>query len=425
MNKTLKITISILLSAAFFYLFIKDVNKIPVVKDSGLYQGTGSHQDRALYIADIENFEVGDSITISSNRRKDVYVHTIAEIIQELDSSNPSYLVTEKPIEIELLMEDHPVIHFPRLQRSLIRANYWWILPALVATILALVIRAYRWKFFLQDYSKIKYQSLWRSVCVGYMANNLLPFRIGEIVRAWFLARKENRKTSEVFGTIVLERILDILSILILYVLFVIYFATGKSVNLPREMVYGAWIMAVIALGALAFLILLKSKTESVRRLLDRILVIFPEAISNKANQMLDAFIEGLWIINSWKSIIITFSLSMLIWLVLAFAYLYMFFAVGIPANLMLSLFLIVALAFAVSIPSAPGFIGTFHWVGQQALLLMGLKGNVEAYVLMAHLLAYIPVVVLGLFYLSLENISFSELRSSAGNLSESKPLES
>ncbi len=419
MNKTLKIIISILLSAAFFYLFIKDVNKIPIIRDSGLHKGAGLQADRILYIADIENFEVGDSLTISSGRRKEVFRHKIAEIVGGEDGSGPPYLVTERPIEIELLADDHPIIHFPRLQRSLARANYWWILPALVATVLALVVRAYRWKFFLQDYAEIKFQSLWRSVCVGYMANNVLPFRIGEIVRAWFLARKENRKTSEVFGTIVLERILDILSILILYVVFVFYFAAGKSVKLPREMVYGAWIMAVIALGALGFLILLKTKTARVRELLSRVFKIFPDAVSSKANQMLDAFIKGLWIINSWKSIIISFSLSMLIWLVLAFAYLYVFFAVGIPANLILALFLIVALAFAVSIPSAPGFIGTFHWVGQQTLLLMGLKGNVEAYVLMAHLLAYIPVVLLGLFYLSLENVSWSELKSSAGKLSE------
>jgi glycosyltransferase 2 family protein len=423
MNKTLKITISILLSAAFFYLFIKDVNKIPLVRNSGLHQGSGQHAGRVLFVADVENFEIGDTFTLSSDKIPQKLTCRVAEITTYPDLRQTPYIVTEEPIQTELLLDDNPVIHFPRLQRALLRANYWWILPALAATVLALIIRAYRWKFFLNDFSRIKFQSLWRSVCVGYMANNVLPFRIGEIVRAWFLARKENRRTSEIFGTIVMERIFDILSILILYVLFVFYFAAQESVNLPEEMVYGAWIMAIIALGALGFLILLKCRTQIVRRILNYFLNIIPDTAAKKANQMIDAFVEGLWIINSWKCIVVTFSLSMLIWLILAFAYLYVFFAVGIDGTLVLSLFLIVALAFAVSIPSAPGFIGTFHWVGQQVLLLMGLRGNIEAYVLMAHLLAYIPVVVLGLFYLSLENISWKELKTSAMKLSESDTI--
>jgi len=196
--------------------------------------------------------------------------------------------VTEKPINVELKLDDHPIIHFPRLQRALVRANYWWILPSLMITILALVIRAYRWKFFFLRYEQIKFQSLWRSVCIGYMANNVLPFRIGEFVRAWFFGRKEKRPASEVFATIVLERIFDILSILILYVAFVFYFATIETVNLPGEMIYGAWVMAVIAIGSLTSLIALRYWTRLTRRILGFFLKWFPDKLSKKANQMVE-----------------------------------------------------------------------------------------------------------------------------------------
>jgi len=168
-------------------------------------------------------------------------------------------------------------------------ANYWWILPSLIFTILALLIRAYRWKFFFTKYNQISFSSLWRSVCIGYMANNVLPFRIGEIVRAWFFAQRENRKTSEVFGTIVLERIFDILSILILYVIFVFSFS-----NLPPWMVWGAWVMAAIALFALGSLIALKFWTTITRKIIDIVLKPFSKTIAKKINHMVDSFIEGL-----------------------------------------------------------------------------------------------------------------------------------
>ena len=417
MKKTLKICIGILFSAALFYLFIKDVNRIPIVHDSGLDQGSGDEKSKVIYVTDAGNFEIGDEVEIRSEGAGAPLKHRVVRVVETTETGTYPYIVTAEPVNVMLRSSDNPVIVFPRLQRALLRANYWWIFPALVMTIVALWIRAYRWKFFFIQYEKIAYRSLWRSVCIGYMANNVLPFRIGEIVRAWYFGRKENRRVSEVFGTIVLERIFDILSILILYVAYVIYFAALQTVNLPGEMILGAWVMGFIAISALAFLLALRYWTVGTRRFIKWFLDRLPASLARRIDQLIETFIHGLWIFDSWRCILAAFSLSMVIWIVLALAYLFVFYAVGIPSTLLVSLFLIVALAFAVSIPSAPGFIGTFHWVGQQVLLLMGLKGNIEAYVLLAHLLAYIPVVVLGFFYLSIENISWKELRTSAVKL--------
>jgi len=412
MNRAFKILLGVLFSVALFYLFIKDVNEIPLKADSGFGHGEGKYRNKVIYVQDVNNFRVGDEIHISSkSMQEDLYL-TVASV--HADENEQPYLATKKVISSELTLNDNAQIHFPRLQRALATANYWWLIPCLISSILALLIRAYRWRFFFIKYEKIKYQSLWRSVCIGYMANNVLPFRMGEIVRAWVFGRKESRRTSEVFGTIVLERIFDILSILILYVAFVFYFATRKEVNLPVEMVYGAWIMGAIAVIALAVLIALRYWTKFTRNVINLLLKPLPGKTARKINHMVDEFVEGLWIFDSWRCILTTFSLSMIIWLILAVAYLFVFYAIGIECSLLVSLFLIVALAFAVSIPSAPGFIGTFHWVGQQVLLIMGLTGNIEAYVLIAHLMAYIPVVVLGFFYLSLEKISWKEMKDNA-----------
>ncbi|MCD4653984.1 flippase-like domain-containing protein [bacterium] len=425
MNRALKILLGILFSVSLFYLFIKDVNEIPIQADSGFGHGEYEFLNRVIYIRDINNFLIDDEIRVSSDSMSTDLTLTVVDLHEPDVEGGSSFIVTRETISSELTLEANARIHFPRLQRALTSANYWWLIPCLVCSILALLIRAYRWKFFFTNYSKIHYASLWRSVCIGYMANNVLPFRIGEIVRAWVFGRKEGRRTSEVFGTIVLERIFDILSILILYVAFVFYFAIRGLVKLPREMIFGAWVMGAIAILALAFLIALKYRPGLTRNIINLILKPFPEKTAARVNHMIDEFVEGLWIFDSWRCILTTFGLSMVIWLVLAVAYLFVFYAVGIECNLTVSLFLIVALAFAVSIPSAPGFIGTFHWVGQQVLLMMGLTGNIEAYVLIAHLMAYIPVVILGFFYLSLENISWKEMRDNAMRVaSETKSTE-
>lgn len=421
MKKTLKIAIGILFSVALFYVFIKDANEISITADSGLGTGQGTELNRVLHVADVNNFRVGDEIKITSKSLESPLTHSI-ESIQ--NTQTRAYLVTADEMSIKLTQSDQTRIHFPRLQRALVNANYWWLLPCLVFTIGALTIRAYRWKFFFTHYEKIQYNALWRSVCIGYMANNVLPFRIGEIVRAWVFGRKTDRKTSEVFGTIVLERIFDILSILILYVAFVFYFSTVETINIPPWMIKGAWVMTAIALAALGFLIALKYWTGLTRRTINIILKPLPAKTGTSVNHMIDSFVDGLWIFDSWRCIATTFGLSMIIWLILAAAYLFVFYAVGIKCTLGIALFLIVALAFAVSIPSAPGFFGTFHWVGQQVLLLMGLSGNIEAYVLIAHLMAYIPVVILGLFYLSVENISWKELRDNAMKLASESTLQ-
>jgi len=417
MKRTIKISIGIILSVALFYLFIKDVNQIPLTADSGWGYGPEHYHNRVLYVTDVNNFEVGDTIRINSDALDSKQVHRVAAIEPSHATDSNPYIVTDTEISVPLKKSDNARIHFPRLQRALARANYLWLLPCLICTILALMIRAYRWKFFFTEYSAIRYQSLWRSVCIGYMANNVLPFRIGEIVRAWFFGRKENRRTSEVFGTIVLERVFDILSILILYVAFVVYFATQESDILLDWMVYGAWVMGAVAVAALGVLLALRYWTKLTRKTINWLLKPLPAGFAIKVNHMVDAFVEGLWIFDSWRCIGAAFGMSMIIWIDLAVAYLFVFYAVDIETTLFVSLFLIVALAFAVSIPSAPGFIGTFHFVGAQVLMRMNLSGNIEAYVLLAHLMAYIPVVILGFFYLSLENISWKEMKENAMKL--------
>jgi len=257
------------------------------------------------------------------------------------------------------------------------------------------------------------------SVIIGYMANNILPFRMGEVIRAWIFSRKEKRTISESFGTIVMERVFDILSILILFVVFMFYFSTREDVVLPDWLMQGSYLFAAISVLSLAFLVCLRIRTEFSLRIIHFLMKPLPRKISDTVLRLIKSFIEGLSIFTSFSSSLTAFSLSMIIWLDLAVAYYFMFLAVGIESSILISIFLIVGLAFAVSIPSVPGFIGTFHYVGKEVLEIMGIQGNLEAYVLLAHAMAYIPVVVLGFLYLGMENLSLKDLTKTVPSISD------
>ncbi|MBN1550888.1 flippase-like domain-containing protein [bacterium] len=421
MRKSIQIIIGILISVALFYWFIKDVNTIRVTANSGKGHGYGIFSDRVVYLSDVSGLRIGDEINIFSGNKSSTSKHTITTIIpwlgitdmsDESQKTRTEYIVILKqPLDIELLVENGAGIKFPRLQRAFKSIQYFWLLPSLLLTLVALWVRSYRWKLFFPNRQNIRMKSLWISVCIGYMANNVLPARMGEVVRAWILGRKENRRTTEAFATIVMERVFDILSILMLFVMFIYYYSARSDITLPDWLKDGAITLAAISLIALAFLLLLKFQTEFSMNILKKLLKPFPVKLTDPLMRMVRSSIEGLEIISSGYASFAAFLLSMAIWIILAFVYYFLFFCVGIEgASLMDSMFLIVGLAFAVSIPSAPGFFGTFHFVGKQILLIVGLKGNIVAYVLLAHAMAFIPVVILGFFYLNQEKISFRDL---------------
>jgi hypothetical protein len=187
-------------------------------------------------------------------------------------------------------------------------------------------------------------------------------------------------------------------------------------------LIRGAWVLAAISILALLFLLALRFFTEKTLQIVKTVLKPLPEKISTAILHLIESFVQGLSIFSSITALVISFILSMVIWLVLAFAYFFIFKSVNIEASLLIAVFLIVGLAFAVSIPSAPGFIGTFHFVGKEVLLMVGIHANVEAYVLLAHAMAYIPVLVLGFIYLSLENLTLTDLKRSIKPFENMKP---
>src|SRR5262252_9250118 len=105
---------------------------------------------------------------------------------------------------------------------EIIRARMWWLAASLVASVLNLVIRALRWQYLLEPLGETSFGNAFRATAVGFAASSVLPARAGEIIRPYFLARHERLSATGAFATVILERLLDVVAVLVLLALFVL-----------------------------------------------------------------------------------------------------------------------------------------------------------------------------------------------------------
>ena len=135
-------------------------------------------------------------------------------------------------------------VNLYELKDTLETANYIYLIPAVLLTILSLWIRAVRWGYLLQPVKKININSLFSATAIGLMANNLLPARLGEFVRAYVIGKKELISKSASFATIVVERIFDGLTILLFFNVVAIFYAE----SMPTWLRNSAYFASVIFL---------------------------------------------------------------------------------------------------------------------------------------------------------------------------------
>lgn len=304
-------------------------------------------------------------------------------------------------------------LDFKELGTALKSASYIFLIPIFLLFVLNLLIRSLRWRYLIKPVKKIRVKSLFSATSIGFMANMVLPVRMGEFVRAFVLAYKEKISKSASFATIVVERLFDgftVLSILVLILTFV---------NFPEEMGfigrnlktagYLSFIFYLFILGILIFLRLDKSR---VIRWFRTIFFFLPERLLNRFLQILDSFSSGLQILEGGRQFFPIIFLSALLWLTVVIVNYIVFVSFHLNLPLYAPFFLVVMQAIGVMIPSSPGFIGTFHAASVIGLAFFGVSKEVAlSAAIVMHAAFFIPIVTLGFIFLWTEHISFRELR--------------
>ena len=279
------------------------------------------------------------------------------------------------------------------------------------------VLRAVRWKVLLAPLEPgTTFRSRFGAVNIGFAANNLLPARVGEFARAYALSRLEPVSMSGSFGSLVVERLLDALTLLFLLLLALL------SPGFPDDPTVGGrdlgaavggllWVVGAVVL-VLVLLLLWPARTV---RGAERVAVILPGGIRRRVVDALEAFLDGLGALRTPGLLIRAVVWSLAVWLWYAFSFWLAFRAYGIEEGFVAAIFVQVAVAVFVFLPSSPGFFGPFQAAVKVALTeVYGVASTPTlALAFGYHIGAWIPVTAMGAYYAWRLGFSLSEVRRS------------
>ena len=197
---------------------------------------------------------------------------------------------------------------FGAAKQALAAADYRWVAAGALLYLATFLPRGVRWGRLLGGVRAIPLPHLCEVLIIGFMANNVLPFRLGEFVRAYTLGRKANVSPTAAFATIVMERVADGLTLVL--ALVVVSLAYPFPVWVKRL----GLVTAVLFVGVTAFLLLLTYQRAVARRIVRLGTRVLPAALAGKAEGLLDQFDQGLHLLRSPLDALAVFGLTIVIW---------------------------------------------------------------------------------------------------------------
>jgi uncharacterized protein (TIRG00374 family) len=305
---------------------------------------------------------------------------------------------------------------------------------ALAAVVLVFthVIRAWRWRYLLEPVKLVPLLPLFSAVCIGFMANMLLPAHAGEVIRAYIIGRKAQVSTIASFGTIVVERLMDFLAILlVLVVLLGTMRFPAEMAPMARHLRLGGYISALcggLLIGGLWFV---HARTALTMRLLRVCLAFLPARWLDRLCEALSTFAAGLQTLQRGHHLLPIFGLSLFLWMAVGLSILLVLLAFGLRFPLYAVGLVLVLQTFGAIIPSGPGFIGTYHAAVMVALAIFGITHELALSVALAmHASFFFPFILVGFIFLWKESLSLHDLwaikaknPSSSSNEEHRQPL--
>ena len=275
--------------------------------------------------------------------------------------------------------------------------NGIYILLVILVTVLGQGLRSLRWGMMLGPIERLSQRVLFPITSVGFMFIILLPARLGELVRPYLLRQNCQIHLSAGIATVVLERIMDLLVILGLLVI------TVNVLELPNWIIRGA--TSILGTGLVFIGILLFGSLRR-RKIRELITAWAPHKVSGFLIIVLDKFYEGMSVLKSRRHTLTVFNITVLIWGNFVLSYLFLFKAFDMPLGVLAAITVLVLTALGISVPAAPGFIGSYHFFCALALSLFGVhKEMAVSYAVLSHLIMVITFTGLGVACLNLPSV--------------------
>lgn len=285
---------------------------------------------------------------------------------------------------------------------------------AVVVATLTFPIRAIRWRFLLRAEAggSVPWGAAWHATAIGFMANNVLPLRLGEVVRAATVSRLGGPRFPAAVASVAVERVFDALAVVGLFA----FVLAGPGV--PTDMMIGSHkavafvrLIGIAGIAVLAVAATAAFYPATAERLLRRIIP-WPRFADRLAGP-LHSFAHGLQVLHDPRRIVAIVLGSIVLWTVNAWSFGLAMQAFGLSGDLSGAIVVQTCVVFAVALPSTPGFIGVFEGGFTAAGLLLGMpQAAILSTAATYHVLTYIPITLLGAWSLHRTGLTLGELRS-------------
>ncbi|MFH1540543.1 MAG: lysylphosphatidylglycerol synthase transmembrane domain-containing protein [Elusimicrobiota bacterium] len=300
-------------------------------------------------------------------------------------------------------------IDIKTIAKFIINGNYLWLLPCIVAYTLAFILRSVRWKFLFLPIKKFSAKQLFPSLAMGFAANCIFPMRFGELVRAYIVGKKHNISKSSSLATIVLERITDGISVLILLLLAVPFLPVFPP--WVKKTIFIAIIFFISVLGVVSILIVKKHFIDFFKKI-----PFIKYELKERLVHKIKKFLVGFEIITDIKSFLIVMLISFCVWLCEIFNTYFLLKIVGINLSLFAIIFVLFITIIGLTIPAAPGSLGTFEAAFVAGIMFFSTNGTIImkevafAAALISHFVGGIYILLVGFYYFFKEGISYKEI---------------
>ncbi len=311
-------------------------------------------------------------------------------------------------------------VRFDEIRRALGQVDLALLMLAALIFLVSFSVRAVRWRYILRPVARIGLLPVFSLLSIGFMANNVLPARLGELVRAYFLSKKTGIRKSLSLATIILERLSDFAALLLSALLVTVFF------DMPAAVEHIGIVAGLVFLFFILLLILIHVRTAAVRHLISILLSPLGDARSKSVMERADAFIQGLRIIKTGRGILWTFALSLFVWGLWTVALHVTLRAFHIDVPLSARLLILAVVNLGALIPSSPGYVGPYHYLCWVCLSVYGVEKSLAfSFAMVLHALWYVPLTCLGFLCLGKEHLSISQIRSVETDMaSENFPLK-
>ncbi len=294
---------------------------------------------------------------------------------------------------------------------ALVSAKPLGVVGILFTTLFGFWIRAVRWRSLLITEKPISVGSLYSATMIGFMANNVLPLRLGEFVRAWALGRSQGIPKTRVFATVVVERVVDMLTLIGILGVTLMVHPLSETTEAGRLTWLGARVLVGTAIALTIALIALERAPDGTLKVAQFLTLALPMRARSRASKMIQQFLNGLGLFRDLPRLAWVFVLSFAMFGVVVLGLHSCLWALDIDVPWYGGLMMLVITAIGIMVPAAPGYIGTMNLACVAGLALFGVGKDLSVPFSWLYLAGqWIPVSVVGFYFLRREGLTLGSL---------------